>query len=205
MVQHCAIVTSPNGCWRFTEGLLRSPAATFGPVELDFFKRWTFARFLSDEIIALGFETGQPWSEHGSYGGPLGGIQVLSLSGRDPCAWELVSLECEYRDHDEDFIPHSIAWHERGVTAWLVGDFLRVQVLASPRPRDRYIWPSPQNDSDWGLELDYECAGGWRDLRLDAEGNMLTAVGPGGSDHFDLRRRCRSGDGDTWQALEMCD
>src|SRR5262245_13212970 len=105
---------SPDGLLRFEDGALRSPAAVVHPDTIDFFERWTFARFLPGGQLALAFESGQPWAEYGSYGDRYGGVQVLA-PGADPATWSLVAIEYDYRSHDESFIPDDVMWHRRGV------------------------------------------------------------------------------------------
>lgn len=133
-LRHDLHVVSPDGLWRFEDGRLISAGTEVSPCTLDFFERWTFARFLPGGELALAFETSQPWSEYGSYGDRYGGVQVLVLRG-EPATWSPVALEFDYRRHDETFIVDDVAWHPRGVLGWLRDGELYVQVLAAPPSR----------------------------------------------------------------------
>jgi hypothetical protein len=190
---------SPDGACRFEEGALRSCAADVAPFTIDFFERWTFARFLDERLLALGFESGQPWSEWGSYGDRYGGVQVLALTA--PAEWSLVSLEYDYRAHDEPFVPDDVIWHPRGVLAWLRDGSLAAQVLAAPRG---VIAPDPlpASESRGGLALCVDVPGRWRTLELDPEGRILIAADGAGADRFDLELRRRSRDGGASESLE---
>ena len=70
---------SPDGSWVFEDGVLRSADAVVSPFAIDWFERWTFARFLPSGELALAFESGQPFDyEFGSYGDRRWGVQVLA-------------------------------------------------------------------------------------------------------------------------------
>lgn len=194
---------SPDGRWRFEAGRLRAGSLLVEPPTIDFFDRWTFARFRPGEPTALllGFESGQPWSEHGSYGDRYGGVQVIAPSA-DPSRWQVVAMEYDYRRHDESFVPDDVAWHPRGVLAWLRDGCLCGQVLGAPRaPLDAILW-NPR-DSDLGCEYSFERRGAWRRLELDDEGHLLTAYDSGGRDRFDLVGRRSAHDDADWEALEV--
>jgi hypothetical protein len=64
---------------------------------------WTFARFLRAGRLALGFESGQPWGEFGSYGDRYGGVHVLALTAL-PATWSRAALEFDVRRHDESVL-----------------------------------------------------------------------------------------------------
>ncbi len=167
---------------------------------IDFWERWTFGRFLRPGVLALAFESGQPWAEYGSYGDRYGGVEVMAL---DTAAqrWYLAALEYDYRGHDEDFVPGDIAWHERGVLAWLVNDLLAIQVLR--RPRGPIGGARETRDSDTGLEYSTDLPGRWRELTLDNDGLMLTARAADRADVVDLAGRRYAPDGGAWEPLEV--
>lgn len=191
--------TSADGTCVFRDGRLHDGSTSFDPIELDFFERWTFARFLPGGQLALAFETGQPWSEHGSYGYRLGGVQVLARTG-EPSRWSVVAIEYDHRYHDEAFVPDDIAWHPRGVLAWLRDGALWVQILAAPRgPVQPDVLPT--RDSDLGLALELEAIGAWRRLWIDEHGRLLSAADADGVDVFDLERRLVARDGADWTPL----
>lgn len=191
--------TSLDGIWTFDGNQIASAKAKVEPFTIDFFDRWTFARFLPGNALALGFESGQPWSDFGSYGDRYGGIQVLALT-QQPATWSLVSIEFDYRRHDEGFIPDDVTWHHRGVLAWLRDGLLQIQILEEPRgviPWDLL----PARDSSQGLEYSGEFLGEWKRLDLSANGNELTATDQEGLEFFDLVGMRRSRDGSTWESL----
>lgn len=192
---------SPDGEWLFADGCLRSARATVHPREIDFFERWTFARFLPTGQLVLAFESGQPWSDFGSYGERYGGVEVLAPTA-DPARWALVGVEFVDRRHDESFVPDDVAWHPRGVFAWLREGCLYVQVLGTPRgevPDDS--WPGRDSDTDLDHYFDYP--GAWTSLSLDDAGLLLTARDAGGVDRFDLAGRLRARDDGPWEPLEV--
>lgn len=194
--------TSPDGRWTFEDGWLRSGSLRFGVFEMDFFDRWTFARFLPGGELALAFETGQPWGEGGSYSSRYGGVQVLA-PGADPRWWELVSIEFDYRAHDEVFEPLDVAWHRRGVLAWLNDGFLEAQVLATPREPETMpgLWPTSNHNLD--VLFSFSAAGSWRSLEIDADGRYLRAYDEAGCDIFDLELRRRTRDGGDGEPLDV--
>ncbi|MFY0537532.1 hypothetical protein [Nannocystis pusilla] len=104
------------------------------PVHHRFLRPLDLRPLLSRGQLILGFESGQPWSEYGSYGDRYGGLQVFAPTA-DPSRWHTVAIEYDYRSHDEDFVPVDAIWHPRGVLAWLRDGCLCGQVIASPRPR----------------------------------------------------------------------
>lgn len=173
----------PDGCWWFRDGRVHSAAASFAPFALDFHQRWTFARFLPGGQLALAFESGQPWSENGSYGFRYGGVEVLSWTG---VGWALVALEYDERDHAEEFVPDDVVWHPDGVLAWMRNGLLYAQRLVTPRPMSMDE-PEPARDSDAPLAFSLEVAGPWRRLDLDPGGRVLMARGRGRVDAFDLQ------------------
>src|SRR4051812_46779585 len=162
------VAVSPDGRWRFDGGRLHSATASEEPFAIDFFDRWTYARFLAVGVLALGFESGQPWSEYGSYGDRYGGVQVLRLAAGQP-TWSLVSIEYDFRSHDEEFVPDDVVWHARGVLGWLADGMLYAQVLRQPRG-PVVADPVPTRDSDLGLDFYIDQPGRWRTLSLDATG-----------------------------------
>ncbi|MBO3746117.1 hypothetical protein J5X84_08580 [Streptosporangiaceae bacterium NEAU-GS5] len=191
---------SPEGGWRFTEGCLRSSVAVIKPFAIDFFERWTFARFMREGILALGFESGQPYSPSshgGSYGDRYGGVQVVALTA--PAQWDLVAIEYDSRRVDETFIPDDVTWHSRGVLAWLRNGFLYVQVLREPRGAIAEWELLPRRDSDQGLAYCFEERGAWKTLTLDENGYLLTARDEEGIDVFDLEKRRRARKGGDWR------
>jgi len=191
-------VRSLDGIWTFDGNNIVSAHAKVDPFAIDFFERWTFARFLPGNALALGFESSQPWSEYGSYGDRYGGIQVLALTEK-PSHWSLVAIEYDYRGHDETFVPDDVTWHPRGVLAWLIHDSLQIQVLKKPRG----VIASdllPHRNSYEELEYHYEFMGDWKRLDLSANGNELTATDAAGMEFFDLIGRRRSRDGSTWES-----
>ena len=201
---HSVQARSPDGSWWFEAGQLRSATLSGPPFTIDFFERWTFARFLSNDLIALGFESGQPWAEYGSYGDPYGGVEVLRFVPKRSVR-SLVSMEYDQLAlcHNQEFVPDDVVWHPRGVLGWLVEGVLTVQVLTRPREpaEDPNPWPEP--DSTLGLAATLEKPGGWQRLSLDDAGDVCTAVGPAGTDRFDLTSGRHSTDGVHWQSLEV--
>jgi hypothetical protein len=188
---------SHDGVWRFEGGALRSATATVEPFAIDYFERWTSARWMPGGQLVLTFESGQPWSDQGSYGSRYGGIEVLALTALD--TWTVVSLEYDWRQHDETFVPLDVAWHPRGVLAWLHGNYLYAQRLVVPRRVEAVDAPDVwYRDSDAGLVWWYERHGAWRRLSLDEDGLFLTAIDPDGADVFDLEGDRLSRDGGEW-------
>ena len=169
------------------------------PDTIDFFDGWTFARFLTDDVLALAFESDQPWAEYGSYGDRYGGVQIMVREPGGP-QWTCRSMEYDHRAYDERFIPHDVAWHPRGVLAWLCDGLLSVQVLRRPRGP---VQPAltPERDSDTGPWWTYEAAGDWRRLSLDGHGAVCRAEGDADVLLLDLDRRRCSADGTTWAPM----
>lgn len=192
---------SPDGVWRFEAGHLRDGSRVVDLPTIDFFDRWTFARFCPGGQLILGFESGQPWSDYGSYGDRYGGLQVFAPTA-DPSRWHTVAIEYDYRSHDEDFVPDDAVWHPRGVLAWLRDGCLCGQVISSPRPPLVGVFWNPR-DSDHGLEFRFERWGAWRRLELDEPGHLLTAHDPDGRDRFDLVRRRTARDDADWDELTV--
>lgn len=200
--------TSPDGLWRFQEGKIFSQDVVITPFALDFLERWTFAKFLRADQLALAFETGQPWSEFGSYGSPLWGIQVLTHT-RQSDSWELRALEYDCREKKESFIPQDICWHPHGVLAWLCYDELYLQtelylqVLQSPR-QDIPGWQAlPPTDSMDNLDFTYSTHGDWTAVSIGSEGYQLIAIDDTGYDTFDLKWRLRQRkQAQHWEPLE---
>ncbi len=98
---------------------------------IDFFERWTFAKFLDPrtygahdsgfgledtELLALGFESSQPYSEYGSYGTRRMGVQVLAYADQ---RWRRVALDMDERRHDEHLDLTDVALHIGGVFAYI--------------------------------------------------------------------------------------
>ncbi|HLT37474.1 MAG TPA: hypothetical protein VK034_14375 [Enhygromyxa sp.] len=191
---------SPDRSWVFEDGVLRSADAEVPAFAIDWFERWTFARFLPGGELALGFESGQPWSEYGSYGERRWGVQVLAP--RSGSQWVLVAIEHDARRHDEQFVPDDVCWSPRGVLAWLYEGTLLAVVLKSPRgeiPPDDL--PEPDSESDH-VAYQIELPGRWRSLALDRSGRLLTATDDDGVDTFDLERVLRRRDDGEWQPFE---
>ena len=191
---------SPNGQWVFENGKLSSQEHVITPFALDFFERWTFAKFLQDDQIALAFETGQPWSEFGSYGDRYWGVQILTQAAQHNI-WTLSAIEYDYRSFDESFIPKDIVWHPRGVLAWLDVDELYFQVLKSPRlevPRCEY----PPQDSETDLDYSYSISGNWDTLTLTPSGLYLIAGYETGNDIFDLKKQLRRRQNHEWEPFK---
>src|SRR5690606_26117577 len=141
----------------------------------------------------------QPWSEHGSYGDRYGGVQVIAPAAAPAC-WELVAIEYDVRRHDASFIPDDVAWHPRGVLAWLHDGLLYAQVLRAPRgPIASAVWP--ERDSDTGLDYCFDAPGAWRSLELDPDGRLLIARDADGLDRFDLVHRRQARDCGEWRDL----
>ncbi|PCC70681.1 hypothetical protein SAMN02745121_05434 [Nannocystis exedens] len=191
---------SPDGVWRFESGRLSDGSRVVELETIDFFDRWTFARFCPGGQLILGFESGQPWSESGSYGDRYGGLQVFAPTA-DPARWQTVAIEYDYRSHDATFIPDDVVWHPRGVLAWLHDGCLCGQVLKEPRGPVDLLW-NPR-DSDFGLEYYFERWGVWRRLELDEHGHLLTAYDPAGCDRYDLVHRRTARDDGEWEALAV--
>lgn len=188
---------SLDGQWTFDGQHIVSSDAKVDAFSIDFFERWTFARFLPGNALALGFESGQPWSEYGSYGNRYGGLQVLALT-QPPKEWSLVAIEYDYRSFDETFVPDDIVWHSSGVLAWLVHGGLQIQVLQEPR--GLIGWDLlPSCDSSQPLRYRYEFIGDWKRLTISGEGTKLTAIDETGLEFFDLVQMQRSRDGSTWE------
>ena len=192
---------SPDGAWRFEAGQLRGGSRVVDLPTIDFFDRWTFARFCPGGQLILGFESGQPGSDYGSYGGPYGGLQVF-VPTADPSRWHTVAMEYDYRRHDEDFVPEDAVWHPRGVLAWLRDGCLFGQVLSTPRPPIGGLLLIPR-DSDHGLQFSFERWGAWRRLELDEDGHLLTAYDQDGRDRFDLVHRRTARDDADWSELSV--
>jgi hypothetical protein len=192
--------TSLDGKWTFDGSHIISATTKIESFTIDFFERWTFARFLPGCVLALGFESGQPWSEYGSYGSRYGGVQVLALNKqRDD--WSLVAIEYDCRSFDETFVPDDVIWHHCGVFAWLVHGGL--QVLALQKPRGIVPWDLlPACDGSQPLRYRYEFIGDWRRLDLSADGTKLTATDKTGMELFDLVQMRRSRDGSTWESWD---
>lgn len=193
-------VVSPDGAWVFEDGLLRSAEVELPVFTIDWFERWTFARFLPGGELALAFESGQPFDwEFGSYGDRRWGVQVLAL--RSSSRWELVAIEHDCRDHDQRFEPDDVAWSSRGVLAWLDSGALNAVVLDQPRGE---IVPDLLPEADSASEqvaFEIELYGSWRSLAF-AEG-LLIASDEQGVDEIDLDRQLRRRDGGEWQPLEV--
>lgn len=190
---------SPDGEWQFAHDVLRGPR---GPVELptiDFFERWTFARFCPGGQLILAFESGQPWSEYGSYGDRYGGFQIMAPTA-DPLRWVMVGLEFDYRSHDATFAPDDAVWHPRGVLAWLHDGCLYGQVLSRPRGELEFS-TLPPRDSECELDRSFERWGAWRHLDLDDEGRVLTARDAAGCDRYDLVDGLHARDDAGWEEL----
>ncbi|MCY1057356.1 hypothetical protein [Nannocystis sp. SCPEA4] len=190
---------SPDGEWQFAHDVLRGPR---GPVELptmDFFERWTFARFCPGGQLILAFESGQPWSEYGSYGDRYGGFQIMAPTA-DPLRWAMVGLEFDYRSHDATFVPDDAVWHPRGVLAWLHDGCLFVQVLSHPRGELEFS-TLPPRDSECELHRCFERWGDWRSLELDLAGQLLTARDAAGCDRYDLVDGLHARDDAGWEEL----
>jgi hypothetical protein len=193
-----------DGAWVFEDGVLRSADAELSVFAIDWFERWTFARFLPGGELALGFESGQPFDwEFGSYGDRRWGVQVLALrlesSGSQ---WVLVAIEHDFRRHDQAFVPDDVCWSPRGVLAWLYDAVLLAVVLRAPRGE---IEPSdlPESDSESDhVAYQIELPGRWRSLALDEHGRLLTATDDEGVDTFDLERVLRRRDDGEWQPFE---
>ncbi|MGX7826551.1 hypothetical protein ACTG9Q_15795 [Actinokineospora sp. 24-640] len=161
---------APPGDWWFDGHRVHSASGSFTPYAVEFHQRWTFARFLPGGALALAFESGQPWSEHGSHGSRLGGVEVLSWTGVD---WDLVALEYDEREHDEEFVPDDVVWHPRGVLAWLRDGLLYAHQVAGPRLAVGD--PCPTRDSAGPLVFSMEVAGPWQRLELGRDGRELIA------------------------------
>jgi len=190
---------SPDGQWRFAQGALHGPGGRVELETIDFFERWTFARFCRGGQLILAFESSQPWSDYGSYGDRYGGIQVVAPTA-DPLRWVMVGLEFDYRSHDATFIPDDVVWHPRGVLAWLHQGCLYGQVLSTPRgPLDVYSWPP--RDSELALDHHFDRWGDWRSLDLDDDGRVLTARDAAGCDRYDLVDGLHARDDADWGEL----
>lgn len=192
--------TSLDGVWTFDGDRIRSAHANVEPYAIDFHLRWTFARFLPGNILTLGFESAQPYSEYGSYGDRYGGVQVLRLKPGS-VDWQLVAIEYEYRRADEEFIPKDVVWHKRGILAWSVNDSLLIQLLASQRDDSGDVLLPPR-DSDQPLEYRYEFIGDWKRLDISSSGHELTAMSTEGLEYFDLLGKRRSRDGSIWESWD---
>lgn len=189
---------SPDGRWTFLDGVLRSGEVRADVWEMDFFVRWTFARFLPGGQLALAFETSQPWNDWGSHGEPYGGVQVLALepeTGR----WNVVAMEEEGRHPHKPFEPLDVAWHPRGVLAWLVNGWLWGHVLSTPRDAAPYSC-DVRPDRAFGMEVDFNVPGPWHALEIDEEGRFLRAIDEWGFDVFDLELRRRAREGGEWES-----
>ncbi|MDC0716654.1 hypothetical protein [Nannocystis bainbridge] len=164
-------------------------------------RRGAFARFYPGGQLILAFESGQPWSDAGSYGDRYGGIQIMAPTA-DPLRWVMVGLEFDYRSHDKTFVPHDVVWHPRGALAWLHEGCLYGQVLAHPRGElDFYSWP--RRDQELPLELVLDRWGDWRSLELDEAGRILTARDAAGCDRYDLVDGLHARDDGAWEPLEV--
>ncbi len=174
---------SLDGEWLFDGSCLVCGDHRSAVFEYDWWKRWTFARFIAPDVFAAAFETSQPYSEGGSYGDRLGGVLVHQRQGMD---WPLVALDHDYRAHDESFVPDAVAWHPRGLLAWLHKGELYAYLLRR-RPTDYDInSPSDSYDED-NLALELNCFGPWHTLRVARDGQQLVAIGDHEREVFDLR------------------
>lgn len=193
---------SLDGIWTFDGDHIFSAEATVEPHTIDFFERWTFARFLPGPALAFGFESSQPWSEYGSYGDRYGGVQVMALT-KPPSEWSLVAMDYDIRSFNEEFIPLDVTWHSVGVLAWLVNECLEIQL--AKEARDNPLWQAhPLADRRPDLVYQYEFVGSWKRLDLSARGDILTAVDAEGLEFFDLVHKRRSRDGSTWEPWDDC-
>lgn len=76
------------------------------PFTRDFFERFTRAEFIAPALLALCYETGQPWSEFGSYGDRMKNVQIYSVGP----AFETAFYWWDTRRWDEDFEPTAFAY-----------------------------------------------------------------------------------------------
>lgn len=141
---------SLDGRRRFAAGRLHSATTTVEPYTVDFFDRWTYARFLGPDTLVLGFESDQPCNR-------LWGIEVRTLD--DDGTWKVTDYEHEQRQHDEEFLPRSIVWNPQGTLAWLRDGILECRVLKTPRPALDQIWPQAVQYSD-----DFRLVDFWFDI-----------------------------------------
>lgn len=166
---------SPDGRWTFDDGHIRSDDRVAGEaLETDFHERWTFARFLAPDVLAAAWETSQPWGDGGSYGYPLWGLQVLALRGG---AWEVVAFEYDVRARSERFVPRDVAWHPRGVLAWVQDEGLEAIVLPRPRVplRGGFHLPLPSRDGEEPGARCLHADGRWTSLAISPDGGLVTA------------------------------
>jgi hypothetical protein len=164
---------SGDGAWVFDGADLVSETATVAPFSVDFFSRWTFARFLPGGLV-LGFESSQPYSQYGSYGNPHAGIQLEALPSASATGTTLIGFDYGYLG--KGVAPDDIAWHSRGVVATLVGGELTVKVLDRPRGVVGYdLLPHP-DDHVCGA-TSFFCYPHAARLALDASGRWLAAHG----------------------------
>lgn len=80
------------------------------PCTRDFFDRFTCAQLVAPDLLALCYETGQRWSDFGSFGDRMKNMQICSVSR------ELETLFCwwDTRQFDEDFEPSALAFASPG-------------------------------------------------------------------------------------------
>jgi hypothetical protein len=188
-----------DGRWVFEHGKLRSGSTIVAPFTIEWFERWTYARFLPGGELVLAFETGQPYGDWGSYGYRMGGVQVLAQ--RSATAWALLSIEYQDRMFDERFVPRDVCWSSTGLLAYLHADVLEGVVLRGPRA-ELVEDLTPQRDSEAeNFAFGFDAYGTWDSLEFDPNTRTLTAIDADGFDLFDLEhRRCKRAGGE-WEPL----
>jgi hypothetical protein len=166
----CAV--SSDGEWVFDGERLRSRAGAVVALDrMDFFERWTFARFLASGDLALGFETGQPWTDDGSYGDRYGGVQVHERAR----GWRCSALEFDSRGFDEAFVARDVCWADRRVFACSAERTLTVTALVAPRAEAISLY-APQRDHELERVASFDRWGDYRALAVDPRGRWLAAV-----------------------------
>lgn len=189
-----------EGNWCFENGRLFHKASNIEAdfFEPDFLERWVYARFLRPDILALGFESGQPYSESGSYGNPLKGTIVLKHV--DLAKWICVSFECAGRSYNESFNLVDVAWHESGVLASVEDDSLELIFLDTPREDNLETW-LPASDSDYSSLITY-LYGDFVRLNIAEDAHYLYALTNTSTKIIDLRnKKLYTGNG-NWKKLE---
>jgi len=102
------------------------------PCTRDFFDRFTCAQLVAPALLALCYETGQPWSDFGSYGDRMKNVQICS-AGRE---LETLFYWWDTRQFDEDFEPSTLAFASSGRFA--LGTPRELRVVEARALRDNW-------------------------------------------------------------------
>lgn len=111
----------------------------------DFFDRYTRADFVDGAHLALCYETGQPWTDNGSYGDRMKNVHVCRVSP----SFDTVFYWWDTRQWDEDFAPSAIAYAPRAPQRFAIYD--REELHVTEVRGTRINWeglPEISDDSD---------------------------------------------------------